>query len=134
MCSEPILFVEPDLISRLLNGAILRESGFDVLEATSAAKAMSALRGDVRFAALVTSIDLGAGSDGFEVASLARALRPGLPVVYLAANDLQRYRCDGQTEGVFIVKSCAPDHLLGALDRLTRLEPESVGAPPPTAA
>ena len=134
MCSEPIFFVDTDLISRLLNGAILRENGFEVREATSGAGAMAVLDSEARLGALVTSIDLGAGPDGFEVASFARALRPGLPVVYLAANELQRSRCEGEPDGVFVAKPCDPDQLVKALDRLAKLEPAQTGAARPTAA
>jgi CheY-like chemotaxis protein len=116
MSKQPVLFVDDDLISRLLNGAILRDSGFEVLEAQSFAEACRAIDQHPDLLALVTDIDLGPGEDGFEVARRARAAHPGLPVVYISGTDLPRYAREGVADSRFIPKPFQPPQLVRALD------------------
>ena len=116
MTKQPVLFVDDDLISRLLNGAILRDSGFEVLEAQSFAEACRAIDQHPDLLALVTDIDLGPGEDGFEVARRARAAHPGLSVVYISGTDLPRYAREGVADSRFIPKPFQPSQLVRALD------------------
>jgi CheY-like chemotaxis protein len=53
MSNDPILFVDDDLMSRLLNCAVLRDCGFSVLEARSYAEACRLIRQQPRLTALV---------------------------------------------------------------------------------
>ena len=123
MCSEPILFVDDDLISRLLNCAILRECGFTVMEAGSFDEATRIIQRNPRLAALVTDIDLGPGGDGFEVARLARGADPVLPVIYMSGTEIQRYASEGVGDSRFIPKPFEPDQIVRALDDAARVAP-----------
>ena len=117
MCNPPILYVEDDLISRLANCAVLRESGFMVIEAHSATEAAAVVERHRALAALVTDIDLGPGPDGFEVARWARRVNPAIPVIYISATDFQRFACEGVADARFIAKpfdSWRIVHALGA--------------------
>jgi DNA-binding NtrC family response regulator len=123
MCSEPILFVDDDLISRLLNCAILRESGFTVMEARSFDEATRIIQRNPRLAALVTDIDLGPGGDGFEVARMARGADPALPVVYMSGTEIQRYAREGVSDSRFIPKPFDPYQIVRTLDAAARVVP-----------
>ena len=116
MCNRPVLFVDDDLISRLLNCAILRESGFVVVEARSYAEACSAIERNPQLSALVTDIDLGAGPDGFEIARQARLAAPQLPVIYMSGTEHQRYDKEGVRDSCFIAKPFQPAQIVRALD------------------
>jgi CheY-like chemotaxis protein len=125
MCSDPVLFVDDDLISRLLNCAVLRESGFDVIEASSYAEACAAIERSPRLAALVTDIELGVGPDGFEIARRARLANPEVAVVYMSGTELRRYAREGVDNSRFIPKPFGPDQVVKALDDATPPTPAS---------
>ena len=117
MSKQPILFVDDDLISRLLNGAILRESGFEVLEARSFAEACRVIDQHPDLLALVTDIDLGAAAgDGFEVARRARAARADVPVIYISGTEFPRYAREGVADSRFVPKPFQPSQIVRALD------------------
>jgi CheY-like chemotaxis protein len=125
MCSNPVLFVDDDLISRLLNCAVLRESGFDVIEASSYAEACAEIEKCPRLAALVTDIELGVGPDGFEIARRARRANPDVPVVYMSGTELRRYAREGVNNSRFIPKPFGPEQVVKALDDATPPTPAS---------
>ena len=120
MSNDPVLFVDDDLISHLLNCAVLRESGFNVLEARSYAEACAEIERRPRLAALVTDIELGVGPDGFEIARRARLANPEVAVVYMSGTELRRYASEGVNNSRFIPKPFGPDQLVRALDDATR--------------
>jgi CheY-like chemotaxis protein len=115
MCNEPILFVDDDLISRLLNCAVLRESGFDVVEARSSGEASRMIESRAMFAALVIDVDIG-DSDGFRLAHRAREMNPELAVVYLAGTDLARNRHEGVQGSCFVPRPFDAEQIVRALD------------------
>jgi CheY-like chemotaxis protein len=119
MCNYPVLFVDDDLLAHLLHCAVLRESGFNVVEARSYVEACAEIERRPRLAALVTDIDLGAGPDGFEIARQARLANPGVPVVYMSGTDLRRYASEGVNDSRFIPKPFDPEQLVKALDDAT---------------
>jgi CheY-like chemotaxis protein len=125
MCNDPVLFVDDDFISRLLNCAVLRENGFDVIEASSYAEACAEIERQPRLAALVTDIELGVGPDGFEIARRARLADPQIPVVYMSGTELRRYAREGVDNSRFIPKPFEPDQVVKALDDATLVAPAS---------
>jgi PAS domain S-box-containing protein len=80
---ETILVCEDDEDVRAYSVQVLRELGYDVLEAGDGAAALRLLRvaGD-KVDLLFTDIVLPGGMSGEAVADRARALRPGLPVLF----------------------------------------------------
>jgi CheY-like chemotaxis protein len=123
MSNDPILFVDHDLISRLLNCAVLRECGFDVLEARSYAEACRFIQEHPRLAALVTSLELSCEAEGIDVSRCARASDAQIPVVYLSGNDVQRYAAEGVPGSRFIPRPFDPYQIVRALDDAAPLAP-----------
>jgi CheY-like chemotaxis protein len=77
-----VLVVEDEfLISAMLCDELL-DRGYDVYVCSNAADALQRLADGHACDVLLTDINLPGGFDGEELASRARALRPGLPVVY----------------------------------------------------
>jgi CheY-like chemotaxis protein len=123
MSNDPILFVDDDLTSRLLNCAVLRDCGFNVLEARSYAEACRLIHEQPRLAALVTSLDLASGADGFDVSRCARAANPHILVVYLTGADVHRYVAEGVSGSRFIPRPFGPYQIVRTLDDATPLAP-----------
>lgn len=76
-----LLLVEDDPLVRVTLAEVLTEAGFSVIEAEDAEAALSLVARHADLDVLLTDINL-PGADGFALASAARRLRPGLPVVY----------------------------------------------------
>jgi DNA-binding response OmpR family regulator len=123
MSNDPILFVDADLMSRLLNCAVLRECGFNVLEARSYAEACRLIHEHPYLTALVTSVDLASEAEGFDVARCARATSAHVPVVYLSAVDIQRYVVEGVAGSRFIPRPFDPYQIVRTLDAAAPLAP-----------
>jgi CheY-like chemotaxis protein len=124
MCNDPVLFIDDDLISRLLNCAVLRECGFDVVEARSPAEAGRIIANGAVFAAVVIDVDIGQG-DGFELARRARQMNPEVAVVYMTGTDVPRYVHEGVPRSHFVPRPFDPDQIVRALDDAAPVLPET---------
>ncbi len=81
---ETVLLVEDDPTVRVVTGRILRELGYSVLEAGSAAEARTvAAAAAGRIDLLLTDVVMPGGS-GRELAEALTQTRPGLPVVFMS--------------------------------------------------
>lgn len=78
-----LLLVEDDGLVRLTVAMMLEDHGFHVAEAATGEAALGLLKSGLGVDALVSDIDLGPGIDGLVLAERVRALRPGLPVVFV---------------------------------------------------
>ena len=117
MAIPRILFVEDNRISSLLNCLVLRDVGYEVIEAFCAEEALEIIGKHEPLSALITDINLGAGGDGFDVARSARAAYPQLPVVYISAAAAARFASEGVERSEFIDKPFHPARIMEALDR-----------------
>ena len=80
---ETILVCEDDADVRLYSAEVLRELGYEVLEAEDGAAALRLLEaGDGKVDLLFTDVVLPGGMTGEAVAERARALHPALPVLF----------------------------------------------------
>ncbi len=79
---ELVLLVEDDALVRQYAGEQLRALGYRVLEAADGPQALEQLRRHAQVALLFTDVVMPGGMSGRELAQAARALRPGLPVLY----------------------------------------------------
>jgi len=77
-----VLLVEDEALIAMMVSDALSELGFEVHEAASADEALRYLGGGGAVDVLFTDINLAGGMSGAELAQRARALKPGLPVVY----------------------------------------------------
>lgn len=85
MCT--VLLVEDDAVIAQLMDEALEAAGHAVMWAADAHEAAAiAEMADRRIGALLTDIHLGPGPSGVEVARLARAKRPDLPVIFVTAH------------------------------------------------
>jgi CheY-like chemotaxis protein len=112
-----VLFVEDDHIASLINCSVLRDHGYDIVEAFSASEAKSIMAGEDALDALVTDIELGPGEDGFEVSRDARRRWPGIPVIYVSGTARLQFVSDGVAGAEFIGKPYMPEGVIEALDR-----------------
>lgn len=86
-----VLLVEDRRVDRELIATALEQRGARVTVAATDMEAYSLLRTDKlgRIDVLLTDINLGVGTTGFDVARAARAGRPDLPVVYMTGYRLE---------------------------------------------
>ncbi len=117
MTNLRILFVEDNRLSSMISCAVLRDAGYDVVEAFDAQEAATIIDQNAGLAALVTDINLGRGEDGFDVARRARLAYPRLPVVYISAASGARVPLEGVDPSEFVGKPYHPQCLMDALDR-----------------
>ena len=102
--SASVLVVEDDPHVRMMLDELLHDQGLDVWLAPDDLTAYQVLSQEAqRFSVLLTDINLGAGSDGFDVARRARGLNAGIEVIFISGFpiDQRRYASEG---GVFLTK------------------------------
>jgi len=77
-----VLLVEDELLVRELAFEDLAEAGFEVTAASDGDEALAYLEGGRRFDLLFTDIRMPGSVDGWELAERAKAMMPGIKVVY----------------------------------------------------
>lgn len=77
---------------------VLREEGYRLCEAADGHEGLAFLKADTHFDLLITDVGLPGGLNGREVADLARALRPGLKVLFATGYAEQSLIGKGQLE------------------------------------
>lgn len=79
---EVVLVVEDDPAVRMLVLEVVKDLGYDSIEAKDAAAALPHLESDTRIDLVVSDIGL-PGLSGRELAELARQKRPHLPILFV---------------------------------------------------
>lgn len=82
--SDRVLLVEDEFLIRLTLSEALADAGFDVLEAEDSDSAMALLTADPTIRLLMTDIQLPGSCNGRVLVERARALNPGLPVIFMS--------------------------------------------------
>ncbi|ACG80240.1 response regulator receiver domain protein (CheY-like receiver) (plasmid) [Phenylobacterium zucineum HLK1] len=119
-----VLYVEDEPAVLELGVSALEEGGFRVASASTGAGAIRQLETpDAAFAALVTDIDLGDNSSGWEVARRARELFPDLPVVYVSGGSAHEWASRGVPGSVMLTKPFALAQLVVAVSNATLERP-----------
>jgi DNA-binding NtrC family response regulator len=116
------MILEEDAILNLSMREVIESFGHKVVSFYSAIAAMEAISEGDYIDGLVTDIDLGAGPDGFHVASFARRLHPSLAVVYASGTAVAQHAAYGVRGSVFVSKPYHPHQILDAFSRLIHLE------------
>ncbi len=78
-----VLLAEDDRAVREVTAEVLKEIGFDVIEATDGASALKHLTTQARIDLLVCDLALPGGVNGRRVAETGRTLRPGMKVLFI---------------------------------------------------
>ncbi|MFC3607667.1 PAS domain-containing protein [Stutzerimonas tarimensis] len=96
---ETVLVVEDEAAVRMLVVEVLRELGYEVLEAVDGDSALALLQGNRRIDLMVSDVGL-PGINGRQLSALARQLRPALKVLFITgyAPDAEN-RCDYLSNG-----------------------------------
>jgi PAS domain S-box-containing protein len=110
-----LLVVEDQLELRELAVAILTRGGFEVLAAHDAASALAVAADAGEVDLLVTDVIMPGGT-GIELARRLRALRPGLPVLFMSGHPEDVTDVAGTMERRFLAKPFAPEAMLAAVD------------------
>ncbi len=122
MLSNPVLFVDDDVISSLAHCMYLRARGFTVITAHCAAEAYGLIGSHPRLTALVSDFDLGPGDNGLDIARRARALNQGLPVVFISGMTDLRDQTDHIRGSILLAKPVSPEQIAEALSATIGLE------------
>lgn len=80
-----VLLVEDDVLIRMNTAELLKELGYDVLEASNAAEALKALK-DQTIDVLFTDLTL-PGMSGADLAIEAHHMQPSLDIIFATGND-----------------------------------------------
>ncbi|KRB82905.1 hypothetical protein ASE00_12950 [Sphingomonas sp. Root710] len=97
----------------------LRRAGFDVLLAASSEAAVAAISARAeQLCALVTDIQLGDRTSGWELARFARECNPEIPIVYTSGTCGTNWPAQGVPASQFVGKPFTNDDILGALTAL----------------
>jgi CheY-like chemotaxis protein len=116
MNSLHILIVEDEAILREDITTFLRDFGCTVYEADNAEQAIAICRSGLRVDVLFTDVHLNGSTEGWEVATLFRAARPDIGVVYASGNSTDRSRC--VPGALFFGKPYVGSDILAACRRL----------------
>lgn len=97
----------------------LRDAGFEVLSASDAKQAFSALDAHAgTIQGVITDINLGEGPDGWDIGKKARELVPTMPIVYVSGASQAEWASMGVPNSIMISKPFAPMQLIVALASL----------------
>jgi DNA-binding response OmpR family regulator len=114
-----ILVVEDDAVLQIHLEDTLRTAGFDPVIAANSAQAIVALEAtgqDLR--ALVMSIKVGDGPDGWAIARRARELKPSIPVVYISGSSPDEWAVNGVPNSLLVEKPFATAQVVVAVSAL----------------
>jgi len=113
-----ILLVEDNVLVRFTTADILREEGFDVLEAVDSSEALALLTTGHPLDLIITDIRMPGSMDGVQLAGVIKNVRPNLPVALLSSH----LEHDQHQADVFIPKPYDPDQLVEVVKRLIGAE------------
>jgi DNA-binding response OmpR family regulator len=117
------MVVEDDEVIQDLVEEALSDGGFESAITASSKEAIALLKGDSKFRALVTDIDLPGGLDGWEVARVARETDPTMPVVYMTGTHGEEWASKGVPNSILIAKPFALAQLVTAISSLLNATP-----------
>jgi PAS domain S-box-containing protein len=95
---ERVLVVDDEPTVRMLVAEVLEQFGYVAIEASDGAMGLKVLQSGTAVDLLVTDIALPGGVNGRQLADAARALRPGLPVLFITGYAENALIGNGQLE------------------------------------
>jgi two-component system, cell cycle sensor histidine kinase and response regulator CckA len=118
--SETILLVEDEEAVRSLAALVLREQGFEVLEARNGGEALQLCHGAARPVHLLLTDVVMPDLDGAELAERVKAVHPGLKVLYMSGYADALLEDLRQRGGAFLAKPFTPEVMLERVRELLR--------------
>lgn len=119
-----ILLVEDEFLIRMAVAETLEDEGFEVVQAETGDAAHALLETELAFGAgfdvLLTDVHLPGARDGLRLAEEARAMLPGLRVVYATGRPDAMTRARMGPYDAFLPKPYGPTEVLHALNRVLR--------------
>lgn len=113
-----VLLVEDDVLVRFTTADILREAGFDVLEAADSFEALALLTTGHPLDLVITDIRMPGHMNGVQLTGVIKNTRPNLPVALLSSHlERPEHQAD-----VFIAKPYDPADLVEVVKRLIGAE------------
>ena len=83
---ETVLVVDDEAVVRMLIGDVLRDLGYELIEAADGAEALHVLQSKRSIDLLVSDVGLPGGMNGRQLADAARAQRPQLKVLFITGH------------------------------------------------
>lgn len=123
--AEPrvVLVVEDDVMVRMLACDILKDGGFDLLEAVNADEAQVLLEARPDIALMFTDVDMPGKINGVGLARLAALRTPGLPIL-ITSGAAALDPADLPPHGRFVQKPYSPSVLLDLIGAMIGPAPE----------
>jgi len=117
-----VLVVEDDVLVRMLACDILKDAGYDALEAVDAREALVLLEARPDIALLFTDVDMPGEIDGLGLARLTTLRWPDLPIIATSGARIVQ-SVDLPPTGRFLQKPYRPSSLIEAVEAAVPLGP-----------
>lgn len=115
---QPLLLVEDESLIRMDVVDVLEGGGYSVIEALNGNAGIAKIDGRDDLCGLITDINLGSDTDGWEVARHARAKFPGLAIVYITGDSAAKWPAEGVPGSIVLQKPFADAQILNAISTL----------------
>ena len=117
MAGERIMIVEDEFLIRATLVEVLEDEGYEVIAAESGEEALALLRSDGGIALMMTDMQLGGDMDGLTLASAARGVRGGIPVIFMTGRPDRVPSLDPSIEAM-VSKPYTSSEVTAAITRL----------------
>lgn len=115
----PVLVIEDEPVLRLYVLDMVKEAGFEPVEATSAAEAIHILEERMDIRIVYMDLDMPRGVKGIEIAAAIRDRWPPIEIILTAAF-FTRNDIDLPERAEFYPKPLQRDQMIGVMHRMTR--------------
>ncbi len=115
---QPILVVEDETLIRIDLIDILERGGYTVDEAVNGGAGVAKIERRDELCGLITDINLGSGTNGWEVARHARKKFGGVAVVYITGDSAADWPSEGVPNSLVLQKPFAEAQVLNAISTL----------------
>src|SRR5262245_42725292 len=113
-----ILIVEDEILTRMVLAEHLRDCGYRVLEAGTAAEAIVILQSDHAVDILFTDVGLPGEMNGFGLCAWARRYRAGIRLIVTSGLDKAAHEASELcAEEPYLAKPYDPEHLMREIER-----------------
>lgn len=118
--AQRVLVVEDEVLIQDLLRDALKDEGFEVVIAGDAPAALAVLESSAcdDLIGLVTDVNLGCASTGWDIARRARELLPTLPIVYISGGSGHEWTAQGVPQSTLVAKPFVPAQIVVALSTL----------------